>query len=110
MRGLIVTKLNDELSEVGFTSMDAYLFEVLVEADFLGGHGLDLEDLGFVPRGAAGLVRACGNASLAGAALLACRPALRQGLAMRMKGVRILQPERDPGFRERYIRAMRFGG
>ena len=81
-------------------------------AGALGQHAdaQDLEDLGFVPRGAAGLVRACGNASLAGAALLACRPALRQGLAMRMKGVRILQPERDPGFRERYIRAMRFGG
>ncbi|MBQ2476255.1 MAG: DUF4445 domain-containing protein, partial [Desulfovibrio sp.] len=81
-------------------------------AGALGQHAdaQDLEDLGFVPRGAAGLVRACGNASLAGAALLACRPALRQWLAMRMKGVRILQPEREPGFRERYIRAMRFGG
>ncbi len=81
-------------------------------AGALGQHAdaQDLEDLGFVPRGAAGLVRACGNASLAGACLLARRPELRRALARRLEGVRILRPEADPGFRERYIGAMRFGG
>ncbi len=45
VRGLVVGELHDELGEVRLVRGDADRFEVLVEADLLGGHRLDLDDL-----------------------------------------------------------------
>ena len=42
---LVVAQLHDQLGEVGLDRRDALALEVLVEADLLGGHGLDLDDL-----------------------------------------------------------------
>ena len=43
--GLVVAELDDEFGEIGFERGDAVFFEVLVEADLLGGHRFDLDDL-----------------------------------------------------------------
>ena len=69
----------------------------------------DLETLGFVPRGMAGRVRAVGNTSLEGAALLALHPEKLGELAATCAGAVLLQPADDPSFHSRYIGAMRLG-
>ena len=45
MAWMIVAQLDDELRQVRFYRLDAAVSEVLVEANFLCGHGLDLDDL-----------------------------------------------------------------
>ena len=45
VRGPVVAELDDELGEVGLVGVDALGLERLVEADLLGGHRLDLDDL-----------------------------------------------------------------
>ena len=44
--GHVVGQLDDHLGEVGLASADALVLQVLVEVGLLGGHGLDLDDLG----------------------------------------------------------------
>jgi hypothetical protein len=43
--GFVVVELDDEFCQVGFQGGDTAFFQVFVHADFLGGHGLDLDDL-----------------------------------------------------------------
>ncbi len=45
MAGAVVTKLHDQLGEIGFPGGDARVLERLVEPDLLGGHRLDLDHL-----------------------------------------------------------------
>lgn len=83
----------------------------LLLAGALGFHvaPADLETLGFVPAGVSGRVRAVGNTSLEGAALLARFPGKADALAAACAGAQLLQPSDDPSFHSRYIGAMRFG-
>ena len=46
MGWLILTQLHDELCQVSLASVDARCLQVLVHADFLGGHGLNLDHIG----------------------------------------------------------------
>ncbi|MDO5484510.1 MAG: ASKHA domain-containing protein, partial [Desulfovibrionaceae bacterium] len=68
-----------------------------------------LEQLGFVPSGISRRIRAVGNTSLAGAALLACEPGRREPLAMFCARARLLPLVDAPDFHHNYIRHMRFG-
>ena len=45
VRRLVMTELHDQLCKIGFPCGDAGCFQRLVEPDFLGGHGFDLDDL-----------------------------------------------------------------
>jgi uncharacterized 2Fe-2S/4Fe-4S cluster protein (DUF4445 family) len=68
----------------------------------------DLERLGFLPRGAAGRVRAAGNTSLAGAELCA-RDAEARAFAEALPGVsRVVDLVDEPRFGEKFMRAMQF--
>ena len=42
--GFILAELHDQFGQVGFGGGDAALFQVIVQADFLGRHRLDLVD------------------------------------------------------------------
>ena len=64
-----------------------------------------LEQLGFVPAGLGSRIRAVGNASLDGAALLALHPEKGAALARLCAGARV----EDPDFHHAYLRRMRFG-
>lgn len=71
-----------------------------------------LEELGFVPSGAAGRTRAVGNTSLEGAALLVRGPgrdALRRRLRRTVTLRRVLDLVSAAGFHQDFIRHMRFG-
>ena len=46
MGRLILAQLHDELGQVGLACVDARCLQVLVHADFLGGHGLNLDHIG----------------------------------------------------------------
>ena len=45
VRRLVVTELHDQLGKIGFERCNANRLQCLVEADLLGGHGLDLDHL-----------------------------------------------------------------
>ncbi|MCH5277926.1 MAG: DUF4445 domain-containing protein [Desulfovibrionaceae bacterium] len=99
------------LAEAGLTP--ARLQHIYL-AGALGRHApLDaLEDLGFVPAGAAGRTLALGNTALEGAALLLRGPgrnALRQRLSQSVAPCRVLDLVSDAGFHQDFIRHMRFG-
>ena len=68
-----------------------------------------LEQLGFVPAGLGSRIRAVGNASLDGAALLALHPEKGAALARLCAGARVLPLVEDPDFHHAYLRRMRFG-
>ena len=44
VRGRLAGKLDDPLAQIGLVHLNAGLFQVLVEMDFLRGHGLGLDD------------------------------------------------------------------
>jgi len=46
VRRLVFAELHDEIGEVGFVRRDTRCHESLVHADFIGGHGFDLNDFG----------------------------------------------------------------
>ena len=68
-----------------------------------------LEELGFVPPGLGRRIRAVGNSSLAGAALLARDTAWRERLAALCAEARLLPLVDKPDFHSAYMRHMRFG-
>ena len=68
-----------------------------------------LEELGFVPHGLARRIRAVGNSSLAGAALLARDTGWRDRLAALCARARVLPLVDKPDFHRAYLRQMRFG-
>ena len=49
VRGLVVAHLHDHVGEIGLDGDDAGGFERDVHLDFVGGHGLDLDDFGVTP-------------------------------------------------------------
>ena len=69
----------------------------------------NLEQLGFVPSGLGSRIRAVGNASLDGAALLALHPDKGAELARLCAGARLLPLVENPDFHHAYLRHMRFG-
>ena len=69
----------------------------------------NLEQLGFVPAGLGSRIRAVGNASLDGAALLALHPDKGAELARLCAGARLLPLVENPDFHHAYLRHMRFG-
>ncbi len=82
----------------------------LLLAGALGEHVAprDLEALGFLPPGGAGLVRAVGNSSLDGACLAAGREDVRRWLARLPERCRLVDVVNAQGFQHIYIDAMRF--
>ncbi len=95
------------LAAAGLDSRDPAAFYV---AGALGLHVAadDLELLGFFPAGAATRVRACGNTSLEGAALLLQSEPLRVNLGRWAAGVTPHAPAEDPLFHKRFANHMRF--
>jgi uncharacterized 2Fe-2S/4Fe-4S cluster protein (DUF4445 family) len=79
-------------------------------AGALGRHvaPADLEALGFLPEGLGGRVRAVGNTSLAGAALVLSDPAARAWAEELPGRCRVLDLAADPGFQADYLARMRF--
>ena len=69
----------------------------------------NLEQLGFVPSGLGSRIRAVGNVSLDGAALLALHPDKGAELARLCAGARLLPLVENPDFHHAYLRHMRFG-
>lgn len=68
----------------------------------------DLERLGFLPSGLGARVRAVGNSSLDGAALLAVDEQARAALRRLCDGASLLSLTDAPDFHEAYVRHMRF--
>lgn len=68
-----------------------------------------LEELGFLPSGMGRRVRAVGNSSLDGAALLAAEPRRLPALARWCAAATLVPVAEDPGFHADYLRHMRFG-
>lgn len=68
-----------------------------------------LEELGFLPSGMGRRVRAVGNSSLDGAALLAAEPWRLPALARWCATATLVPVAEDPGFHADYLRHMRFG-
>ena len=68
-----------------------------------------LEELGFLPSGMGRRVRAVGNSSLDGAALLAAEPWRLPALARWCAAATLVPVAEDPGFHADYMRHMRFG-
>ena len=68
-----------------------------------------LEELGFLPSGMGRRVRAVGNSSLDGAALLAAEPWRLPALARWCATATPVPVAEDPGFHADYLRHMRFG-
>ena len=68
-----------------------------------------LEELGFLPSGMGRRVRAVGNSSLDGAALLAAEPWRLPALARWCAAATLVPVAEDPGFHADYLRHMRFG-
>lgn len=69
----------------------------------------DLETLGFLPPPLSGRVRAVGNTSLEGAALLLRSDAARKGLAALCARAHVLSLTERPDFYAAYLRHLRFG-
>ena len=82
----------------------------LCVAGALGGNvpAADLAVLGFVPSCLETRVHPVGNASLAGASLLARRPELAPSLAELCAGAEVLSLVDAPDFQDAYLRHMRF--
>lgn len=80
-------------------------------AGALGEHvrAQDLETLGFLPSALAPRLRAVGNASLEGAALLARNGHMRENLAALCATARLLPLVEEKNFHQNYLRHMRFG-
>lgn len=80
-------------------------------AGALGEHvrAHDLETLGFLPSALAPRLRAVGNASLEGAALLARNAHMRENLAALCATARLLPLVEEKNFHQNYLRHMRFG-
>ena len=80
-------------------------------AGALGEHvrAQDLETLGFLPSALAPRLRAVGNASLDGAALLARNAQMRENLAALCATARLLPLVEEKNFHQNYLRHMRFG-
>ncbi len=95
------------LRSAGLGSADPAAFYV---AGALGLHAPaeDLECLGFFPPGAASRIRAKGNTSLEGAALLLRSEALRTNLCRWAAGVTTHAPADDPSFHKNFAAHMRF--
>ena len=83
----------------------------LALAGALGEHvrPADLKDLGFAPGVAASKMVAVGNTALAGACLLAARPARREALAALCGRATVLELTEAPGFQQAYLAHMRLG-
>lgn len=79
-------------------------------AGALGSHVRpdDLERLGFLPPGAAGLAVSAGNTSLAGAELCAADPEARRFAEDLPARTRVIDLVQEPDFGKRFMRAMRF--
>ncbi|MEW5774771.1 MAG: ASKHA domain-containing protein [Thermodesulfobacteriota bacterium] len=95
------------LAEAG---LDARDLSAVCLAGALGRHAApaDLEDLGFLPPGLGGRVRAVGNTSLAGASLVLADPAARAWVEGLPDRCRVLDLAADPGFQAAYLARMRF--
>ncbi|MFT4302909.1 MAG: ASKHA domain-containing protein [Desulfovibrio sp.] len=80
-------------------------------AGALGEHvrAHDLQTLGFLPSALAPRLRAVGNASLEGAALLAIDAQMRENLAGLCATSRLLPLVEEENFHQTYLRHMRFG-
>lgn len=80
-------------------------------AGALGEHvrAHDLQTLGFLPSALAPRLRAVGNASLEGAALLATDTQMRENLAGLCATSRLLPLVEEENFHQTYLRHMRFG-
>ncbi|SCM71603.1 ASKHA domain-containing protein [Desulfovibrio sp. 86] len=80
-------------------------------AGALGEHvrAQDLETLGFLPSALAPRLRAVGNASLDGAALLVRNAQMRENLAALCATARLLPLVEEKNFHQNYLRHMRFG-
>lgn len=80
-------------------------------AGALGEHvrAHDLQTLGFLPSALAPRLRAVGNASLEGAALLAIDARMRENLAGLCATSRLLPLVEEENFHQTYLRHMRFG-
>ena len=72
-------------------------------------HPDDLARLGFVPGTAAGKIRAVGNTSLDGAALLLQKPGKAAELATLCAKAQVLSLTDEADFEHNYLRCMRFG-
>ncbi|MDD4701262.1 MAG: ASKHA domain-containing protein [Desulfovibrio sp.] len=85
--------------------------EALCLAGALGEHvrAHDLQTLGFLPSALAPRLRAVGNASLQGAALLAINVHMRENLAGLCATSRVLPLVEEENFHQTYLRHMRFG-
>ena len=68
-----------------------------------------LAGLGFIPRGLLNKTIVAGNTSLAGAALLALKPDLRQKLSIWATKVISIDLAGQPGFQDKFTNAMNFG-
>jgi len=95
------------LAEAGLAARD---LSAVCLAGALGRHAApgDLEALGFLPAGLGERVRAVGNTSLAGAALVLADPAARAWAEALPGRCRLLDLAGDPGFQADYLARMRF--
>lgn len=95
------------LAEAGLAARD---LSAVCLAGALGRHAAprDLEALGFLPPGLGDKVRAVGNTSLAGAALVLSDPAARAWVEALPGRCRVLDLAADPGFQAAYLARMRF--
>lgn len=95
------------LAEAGLAARD---LSAVCLAGALGRHAAprDLEALGFLPPGLGDTVRAVGNSSLAGAALVLADPAARAWVEALPGRCRVLDLAADPGFQAAYLARMRF--
>lgn len=108
VRAAFVVALRRLLDEAGLSA--GALREVVI-AGALGQHMPDgvLERLGFLPPGLGGRLRAAGNTSLSGAALLARDLSWRTRIMDWAAGCRTLNLTGDPRFLDWYVGALRFG-
>ncbi len=95
------------LKEAGLAASD---LACLCLGGALGEHARPdcLERLGFLPAGLGARVRAVGNCSLDGAALLAVDEQARDALRRLCDGARLLSLTDEPAFHAAYVRHMRF--
>lgn len=96
------------LAAAGLAPQDV---NTLCLAGALGEHvrAHDLQTLGFIPPSLAPRLRAVGNASLDGAALLALHPRQGEELARLCAGANVLSLVDEKNFHQNYLRHMRFG-
>lgn len=106
VRACFAVALRLLLAEAGIAANGV---QALCLAGALGEHVApdSLETLGFVPRGVGGRVRAVGNTSLKGAALLARDADAGQRLARWCAGATVLPLAEREDFQKQYMQAMR---